>query len=196
MPLYDFRFRFNFPEAYRINSEARGWFKITNSTILSSASRNAFEDAENFDNSALPIDLGDNTIEVDSNLKLTQAGATGKFDYTVYLKENSLFDTETLKPPPPVIPTPPPPPPTPPPPPPPKTIGAGELLFSKLTDKMDMTFSYKFKSDKPVSQVAEEVEIKAALENPGVWSKTFVLVPLTKTSGDFTSTFSLDINQI
>ncbi|MBA7630615.1 hypothetical protein ES703_38138 [subsurface metagenome] len=36
------------------------------------------------------------------------------------------------------------------------------------------------------------MEINAVLENPGVWSKTFVLVPPTEKSGDFTVTFSLD----
>jgi hypothetical protein len=72
-------------------------------------------------------------IEVDSNLQLTQAGATGEFGYSVHLKENTLFDTVTLKSPP-VI-----PPPATPPPPPIKTVGVGELLFSNLTDKMDIT---------------------------------------------------------
>ncbi|GAI54318.1 unnamed protein product, partial [marine sediment metagenome] len=117
---------------------------------------------------------------------------TGEFDYSVHLKENSLFDTETLKPPPPVIP---PPPPTPPPPPPPKTVGAGELLlFSKLVDSMDATFNYKFKCDQPVTELTEEVTIIAILENPEVWSKTFVLVPHTKKSGGFSVSFPLDIN--
>ena len=141
----------------------------------------------------LPIKLG-KLIEVDSNLKLTNLGATGQFDYSVHLKENSLFDTKTLKPPPPV--TPPPPPPPPPPPLPPKSVGPGGLLFSKLLDRMDVTFSYKFKSDKPVRQVIHEVEINAVLENPEVWSKTFALVPHTNKSGDFAITFPLDINQI
>lgn len=61
---------------------------------------------------------------------------------------------------------------------------------------MDIVFSYKFKSDKPLSQIAEEVEIKAILENPGSWSKTFVLVPRTSQSGDFTVNFTLDMNQM
>jgi len=57
---------------------------------------------------------------------------------------------------------------------------------------MEVTFSYSFESDRSVSQVAEEVEINAILVNPGVWSKTFVLVPLTKKRGNFTVTFPLD----
>ena len=139
---------------------------------------------------SLPIKLRLTVIEVGSNLQLTQAGATGEFGYSVHLKENTLFNTATLNSPP-VIP----PPPTPPPPP-IKTVGVGELLFSNLTDKMDLTFSYSLKSDKPVSQVAEEVEIKAVLENPEVWSKTFILVPRTSQSGDFTVSFTLDITQM
>jgi hypothetical protein len=139
---------------------------------------------------SLPINLGQTVIEVDSNLQLTQAGATGEFDYSVHLKENTLFDTATLKSPPVIPPSPSPPPP------PLKTVGTGELLFSNLTDKMDITFSYSLKSDKPVSQVAEEVEIRAVVENPEMWSKTFILMPRTSQSGDFTVTVTLDINQM
>ncbi len=136
---------------------------------------------------SLPIKLGQTLIEVDSDLTLTQSGATGGFDYIVYLKENTLYDTRTLKPPPsltqPALS-------------PPKTARPGEPLFSKLTDKMEITFSYSLKSDKPVSQVTEEVEIRAIIENPEMWSKPFVLVPQTNKSGDFAVTFTLDIDQM
>lgn len=59
---------------------------------------------------------------------------------------------------------------------------------------MEVTLSYRFEADKPVRQIAEEVEINAILENPGVWTKTFVLVPPTEKSGPFTVTFPLDSN--
>jgi len=61
---------------------------------------------------------------------------------------------------------------------------------------MEMTFSYQFKSSSPVNQVAEEVEITAVLENPEVWTKSVVLVPLAQKSGDFTITFPLDLDEL
>jgi len=133
---------------------------------------------------SLPIILRKTLIEVDSNLTKIESGAAGEFDYWIYLKENSLFDTETLRPPL-VIPFTPLPP---------KTIGPGEVIFSKLVDRMDATYYYDFKSDQPVRGRTEEVEITATLENPEVWSKTFVLVPRTRESGDFRTSFPVDIN--
>ena len=106
------------------------------------------------------------------------------------MKPDSPFGGMTLKPPPPpTLPASTAPPSL-------KTVGPGETLFTKLTDKLEITFAYKFESDKPVSQLAEEVEIRAVIENPELWSKTFVLVPHTSKSGDFTVTFTLDINQM
>jgi len=106
----------------------------------------------------------------------------------IKLKENSIFDTKTLEPPPSV------PPPTPPSPAPAKTVGPGEVIFSKLVDRIDATFHYKFKSSRPIRELSQEMTITAVLENPEVWSKKFVLVPRTKKSGDFSVNFPLDIN--
>jgi len=137
-------------------------------------------------------------LEIDNDLTGTERASfgelnyeqIGEFDYSIRLKSNSPWGAITLRP---LSPEPPPPPP-PPPPPSAKTLGLGEPLLFKLLDRMDVTFSYHFESDRPVSQIAEEVEINAVLENPGVWSKTFVLVPPTKKNGDFTVTFPLDID--
>ena len=139
-------------------------------------------------------------LEVDADLSHSEVGyigglsyeQQGEFYYEVRLKRDSPFGAITLTAPPA------PPPPQPPPPPPPvpaKTVGPGEVVFSKLVDKMDMTFSYRFKASRPVNQLSEEVEITAVLENPEVWSKSFVLVPRTKKSGDFTINFPLDLGQ-
>ena len=93
------------------------------------------------------------------------------------LKPNTLFDTTTLKPPS-VTST-------------PKTLGPGDTIFSKLVDGMNVSFSYHLEASKPIRQLEEEVEIEATIEDPGKWSKTIVLVPLTKKSGNFTTTFPL-----
>jgi hypothetical protein len=140
-------------------------------------------------------------LEVDGELELTEPGYVGdlnyeqqgEFNYRVRLKSDSPFGAITLKPPSVLIPEPPAPPalPTPPP---AKTIGPGEVIFSKLVDKMDATFDYTLKCDQPLRQLTEEVRIIATLENPGVWSKTFVLVLPTTKSESFSISFPLDIN--
>jgi len=137
-------------------------------------------------------------LEVDGDLNQTELGYVGdlnyeqqgEFDYGVRLKPDSPFGAITLKPP--SVPLP--PPPTLPAPLPAKTIGPGEVIFLKLVDSMDASFYYDFESEQPVRGLTEEVTITAVLENPEVWSKTFVLMPRTKKSGDFTTSFPLDIN--
>jgi len=136
-------------------------------------------------------------LEVDRNLTDTRRSSfgelsyeqSGEFVYSLRLKPDSPFGAITLSPP---SPKPLPPPPPPPPPPSAKTLGPGETIFTKLLDRMDATFSYRFESDLPVRQITEEVEINAVLEAPGGWTKTFVLVPRTEKSGAFTVSFPLD----
>ena len=138
-------------------------------------------------------------LEVEENLGSTQRASFGElsyeqiggFDYSVLLKSNSPWGAITIGPPP-VIP---PPPPSPPPPPPPlssKTLGPGETIFLNLLDRIDATFYYALESDRPLNQVASDVEITAVLEGTGLWSKRFPLVS-TEKSGDFNVSFTLDV---
>jgi len=133
---------------------------------------------------SLPMTLAKNLLEVDINLTKTQADSSGEFDYTIHLKENSLFDTETLKPP--IF--------TPYTPPPPTTIGVGVVIPYQIVDTMDTSYYYHFESGYPVNEVTEEVTITATIENPELWSKTFVLVSPTTKSGDFKVSFPVDID--
>jgi len=143
-------------------------------------------------------------LEVDKNLPKTERASygkysyeqTGEFHYIVHLKPASPWGAINIQPP--SFEPPPPPPPEPPPPPPAppplsaKTFGPEDMIYTKLFDSMDITFSYFFQADKPVSQIMEDVQINAVLENPGVWTKTFVLVPHTEKSGPFAVTFALN----
>lgn len=136
-------------------------------------------------------------LEMDNDLNLTQRASFGElsyeqigdFDYSVPLKPDSPFGAIVLKPPSPTRPTPPTPPSS-------KISGSEDTLFFRLLEEIDVSFSYHLESDLPVSQITEEVEINAILEDPGVWSKTFALIPLTQKSGDFTVTFPLDIDDL
>lgn len=136
---------------------------------------------------SLPITLEENLIEVGGNLTQTQSGSFGKFDYSIDLKENSLFDTPTLKPPlvTPSLPSS------------PTTLKPGQVVFTKLVDKMDVTFYYQFRSDKPVNNVTMDVILTAFLratgpDNAELWSKKFPLLS-TRKSGNFNVSFPLDL---
>jgi hypothetical protein len=113
----------------------------------------------------------------------------GEFDYSIRLKPTSPFGAITLKPPSATptttatLPS-------------ATTLGPGEPLYSSLLDSLDVDYSYTFRSDVRVNQITESVEINAIIENPDVWSKTFVLVPLTEKNGDFTVTFPLDTEDL
>ncbi len=113
-------------------------------------------------------------------------GQSGVFDYTVYLSSASPFGAVALRapqPPPEVAPEP------------PglsaKAFKPEDTLFSALFDRLDATFNYSLTADGRLSQEAETVQVTAILGEPGVWSKTFVLVPLTDKSGSFSVSFSL-----
>ncbi len=57
---------------------------------------------------------------------------------------------------------------------------------------MDVTFRYRFNSDKAISEITSDVGVTAVLEAPNLWSKTFNLLSTTK-GGDFTVSFPLDV---
>ncbi len=152
-------------------------------------------------------------LEVDANLNSTQRTSfrelnyeqSGEFDYSVLLKSGSVWGAVTIRPPsleppppPPSPPPPPPPPPQPPPPPPPppppsaKILVPGETIFPDLLDRMDVTFYYRFESDRPLGQVATDVQITAVIEASELWSKKFPLMHAEK-SGNFNVSFPLDL---
>ncbi len=139
----------------------------------------------------MEIKVGRGTLQWDNELVLSERKFhegfsyqhRGNFDYTIRLKRNSLYGTEintlnpTLYQSSPAISRPP-----------------GEVYFPKITDVMWANFSYRFNSDRPVTNLTEEVEITAVLEFPDMWSKTFTLVEESQKSSDFTIDFPVDIN--
>jgi hypothetical protein len=57
-----------------------------------------------------------------------------------------------------------------------------------VVSNIDFTFSYR-----QAEKVARNVYVKAVLENPGIWKKTLVLLPVTARTGDFQVSFPLDV---
>ena len=108
----------------------------------------------------------------------------GWFDYEIHLKSNQLYETDVLRSE--ALPTAEPPSR-------PQTLGPGLTYFPTIIDDIMATFSYQFLSDKPVTNLVEEVEVTAVLEYPDMWSKSFTLVPRTSKTGPFVVDFPVDI---
>jgi hypothetical protein len=138
---------------------------------------------------SLPITLSSSVLEIGGELvKAVQDDsgsitARGTFDYTLYLEENSIYKTDTLKPPeytPYVAPE-------------LKTMGAESVVPFELVDSLDASYYYSFQASRPVSEITEEITVTATLECPDTWSKTFVLVPSTRQTGNSRTDFPVDI---
>lgn len=138
---------------------------------------------------SLPITLNKSTLEIGNDLVemiLDPTGgieARGTFDYTIHLEENSLYKTDTIKPP----------EPTPYVPPQPKTLGVGPVIPYGLVDRMETSYHYYLQASRPVTEVTQEVTITATLDNPDLWSRTFVLVPSTRQPDSLRVDFPIDI---
>ncbi len=97
----------------------------------------------------------------------------GTFDYQVTLKPSYLYGTAPQE-------TPPPP----------------DLMKypAASIDRFDLSFSYRFVPDGPVSGTSEEVEVRAVVPSSvASEQQEIVLVPVTSETGDFTVSFPLDI---
>ena len=131
------------------------------------------------------------TFKVEGSLERSDAGSDdgisysqeGRFDYEVYLTPNMLYETDVLSseaPPaagsPSLTP-----------------LEPGLTYFRNIVDNVMASFSYQFLSDKPVSNLVEEVEVTAVLRYPEMWSKSFTLVPKTSYTGPFMVDFPVDI---
>jgi len=137
------------------------------------------------------------TFKVEGRLERSDAGSDdgvsysqkGRFDYEVYLTPNMLYETDVLRSSAPLAAGSPPaagslsltP------------LGPGLTYFRNIVDNVMASFSYQFLSDKPVSNLVEEVEVTAVLRYPEMWSKSFTLVPKTSYSGPFMVDFPVDI---
>lgn len=136
------------------------------------------------------ISIGRGMIEWDKELNKSKTNIDnglvyqhqGRFHYSLSLKSNSLFDVGSLSPAvydmPALVARPP-----------------GEVYFTKLVDIMKGSFNYEFTADTAINNLVTEAEVKAVLEYPDTWAKSFTLVPRTVKRGPFTVSFPVDIKQ-
>ena len=108
----------------------------------------------------------------------------GWFDYEVHLKSNMLYETDVLRSN--TSPASAPSSPS-------QTLGPGLVYFPRIVDNIEAGFSYQFLSDEPATNLVEEIEVTALLEYPGMWSKSYALVPKTSKSGPAVVYFPVDI---
>jgi len=157
-------------------------------TIVATLGLGEHLESESFVQS-LPITLSKNILEIGGELVKVVLDSSGEvetrgtFDYTIYLEENSLYKTNTIKPTPtlPYIP------------PEQSTLGVGPVIPFGLVDRMETSYSYVFLSSHPVTDFNAEVTVTATLESPDLWSKSFVLLPSTRQTGSFRVEFPVDI---
>jgi hypothetical protein len=135
------------------------------------------------------------TLKLEGSFKRSDTGSEGTisynqvgwFGYEIHLKPNKLYETDVLKS---EIPTatgsssP------------LQTLGPGLTYFRKIVDSVEASFSYQFLSDKPATNLVEEVEVTALLEYPDMWGKSFSLVPETSKSGPCVFDFPVDITAL
>jgi hypothetical protein len=129
----------------------------------------------------LALTLSQTFLVIGNNLVQTQQDSVGIFSYSVALASNPLFGSTISSPQltgntAPVV------------------LGPSDTIFTQLINSMDFTYAYDVTSDHTM-QPAETVTVHALLENPGVWSQTFVLVPSTQENGNFTLNFPVDLTQ-
>lgn len=105
----------------------------------------------------------------------------GNFGYAIDYKPNIIFGPVTMVPK------------APPPPGPPVAVKSSDSYDAETIDSINGTFSYKFDSDEPLKGITNEVEVTATLGRTGVWEETFLLVPKSQETGEFSVTFPLDV---
>ena len=120
-------------------------------------------------------------LVIGNNLVQTQADSVGIFSYSVALATNPLFGATITSPSltgntAPVV------------------LGSTDTIFTQLINSLNFTYTYNVSSDHTM-QPAETVTVDAILENHGVWSRTFVLVPATQEKGNFTLNFPVDLTR-
>jgi len=107
---------------------------------------------------------------VEKTVTAVQYSHEGKFDYLVYLKPSYLYGPEPEEP----------------------ILPLSEINYpAEYIDTFRMTFDFSFMPDKPVTQVKENVEIKAIVKRTGEDDEEIILVPETEKTGDFTVSFNL-----
>ncbi len=132
----------------------------------------------------LLLKLSPTTLKMSNELVLAQGRMTGRFDYKVKLVPNALYGAVTLTPPAALT-----------------TVslqalGPDDVVFTRLLTRLEANFSYRLTAPEDLPPPSLQASVTAQLENPGLWSKTFTLVPATSASGTLNLSFLVDTPQL
>ncbi len=94
---------------------------------------------------------------VEKSYSICSYSHSGRLSYTVYLKNNSLYDKNVLYP------------------------GEG-VIFEKITDHINATFSYRFMCEKKLSVQGYYTLVEKICSD--LWEKEFVIIPRTSFESD------------
>ena len=108
----------------------------------------------------IELELTETVVRVANNLRQGQLAGQSGFTYAVALKPNNVFDTATLSPPAGNAAT---------------IAPAGAPILMRLADEMVLDYAYLFTADQTVTGVTSDVEIKATLSAPELWTKEYLL---------------------
>ena len=101
----------------------------------------------------------------------------GEFDYLVYLKPNSLYDSpqpqeeETEE-------------------------ETSPVFFRNIIDEAWLAFSYNFSCGQPLSSITNKVVISAIVENPDMWQKEVPILEETHEGQQVSVEFPLDVEPL
>lgn len=104
---------------------------------------------------------------IEQESSLLEYQQKGEFDYRVYLKPSYLFGSLQ------------------------QDLPSEQKYPAAIVNSLDFTFNFT-----PATQTPTEARIYAVLENPGIWQKEIELVPAASATGDFTASFSIDVDAI
>ncbi|MFA5450736.1 MAG: DUF5305 family protein [Dehalococcoidales bacterium] len=130
-------------------------------------------------NFSLPIEIGKDTIKIDTGLIQRKLCGRGAFSYKVNLKPNPVFAESSLSSP--EI---------------QETTGnvvePGEVIFTRMADTMDINYEYRYSDNATDSQVATLTRLSLELTAGKLWSHE---IPLMEITGDNSTSinFNLDL---
>ena len=110
-------------------------------------------------------------ITTEKNIITCEYSHNGKFDYTVHLKNNTIYDNTSILQP------------------------GQEIIFRKLTESIKASFTYQFHCDQ-TADIQGYCTVLAQL-NTDLWSKEYTLIPKTSFSSNgniasFNASFSIN----
>ena len=111
-------------------------------------------------------------VKTEQPITLVNYEHRGEFDYLVYLKSNSLYgslppqEKETEQ-------------------------ETTPIFFRNIIDEAELSFSYRFESSEPMSNVTKEVVVTAIAQNPGMWQKEITILEETHKGQEFRVDFTL-----